>query len=221
MSLHGDRPAAGTAAAVRLREGLVQVEVDDVEAHVAGPRDARRPRSGSRRRSRGARRRRGRRFAISSMFSSKSPSVDGFVSISPAVRSSTSVAQVRRRRRCRARPSGPWRARSRPSSRWRGSCRAPCRRMTTVRRVLAAVGEVGAHQHQAGQLALRARRRLERDRREPGDLGEDPLQLATSARARPARRPPPAADGGRGSRAASTTRSLTRGLCFIVQEPSG
>ena len=33
-------PAAGPAAAVRLRERLVQVEVDDVEAHVAGPRAA-------------------------------------------------------------------------------------------------------------------------------------------------------------------------------------
>ena len=34
-----DRPRARPAAAVRLRERLVQVEVDDVEAHVAGPRD--------------------------------------------------------------------------------------------------------------------------------------------------------------------------------------
>ena len=39
-SEHGDRPRAGAAAAVRLRERLVQVEVDDVEAHVAGPGDA-------------------------------------------------------------------------------------------------------------------------------------------------------------------------------------
>ena len=36
-SEHGDRPRARAAAAVRLGEGLVQVEVDDVEAHVAGP----------------------------------------------------------------------------------------------------------------------------------------------------------------------------------------
>ena len=41
---------------------------------------------------------------------------------------------------------------------------------------LAAVGEVRPHEHEAGQLALRARRRLERDRRQPGDLGEDLLQ---------------------------------------------
>ena len=37
---HRDRAAAGAAAAVRLRERLVQVDVDDVEAHVARPRDA-------------------------------------------------------------------------------------------------------------------------------------------------------------------------------------
>ena len=36
---HCDRPAAGAAAAVGLRERLVQVDVDDVEAHVARPRD--------------------------------------------------------------------------------------------------------------------------------------------------------------------------------------
>ncbi|HEU0318465.1 MAG TPA: hypothetical protein VFR49_14105, partial [Solirubrobacteraceae bacterium] len=34
----GDRSGARAATAVRLAEGLVQVDVDDVEAHVAGPR---------------------------------------------------------------------------------------------------------------------------------------------------------------------------------------
>ena len=33
---NGDRPSSGPAAAVGLRERLVQIEVDDVEAHVAG-----------------------------------------------------------------------------------------------------------------------------------------------------------------------------------------
>ena len=37
---HGDRPGARPAAAVRLRERLVQVEVHDVEAHVARAGDA-------------------------------------------------------------------------------------------------------------------------------------------------------------------------------------
>ena len=58
------------------------------------------------------------------------------------------------------------------------------RRVRAVRRVggddrvalLAAVGEVRAHEHEPGQLALRAGRRLERHRREPRDLGEDLLQ---------------------------------------------
>src|SRR5689334_24444682 len=34
---HSDRAAAGAAAAVWLRERLVQVDVDDLEAHVPGP----------------------------------------------------------------------------------------------------------------------------------------------------------------------------------------
>ena len=42
--------------------------------------------------------------------------------------------------------------------------------------LLAAVGEVRAHEHEAGQLSLRARRRLQRDRREPRDLGEHLLE---------------------------------------------
>src|SRR6202042_3828290 len=37
---HGDRTGAGAAAAVRLGEGLVQVEVHDVEAHVPRTGDA-------------------------------------------------------------------------------------------------------------------------------------------------------------------------------------
>ena len=60
------------------------------------------------------------------------------------------------------------------------------RRVRAVRRVggddrvallaLAAILEVGAHQHQAGQLSLRARRRLERARIQPRNLLEDLLQ---------------------------------------------
>jgi hypothetical protein len=36
---HRHRPASRPSASVRLRERLVQVVVDDVEAHVAGARD--------------------------------------------------------------------------------------------------------------------------------------------------------------------------------------
>src|SRR5438105_1026607 len=39
-SVHANRAGAGPATAVRCREGLVQIEVHDIEAHVAGPRDA-------------------------------------------------------------------------------------------------------------------------------------------------------------------------------------
>ena len=49
--------------------------------------------------------------------------------------------------------------------------------MTTRRCVgLAAVGEVRAHEHEAGELTLRAGGRLERDRVEPAHLGEDLLE---------------------------------------------
>ena len=57
---HGNGAGARPAAAVRLRERLVQVEVQDVEPHVARAGDAAARRSGSHRRSRAARRRRGR-----------------------------------------------------------------------------------------------------------------------------------------------------------------
>ena len=86
---------------------------------------------------------------------------------------------------------------------------------------LAAVGEGGAHEHQAGQLALRAGGRLQRDRRAAPRPRRGSAGAPTSARARPALPRPPAAGGGRGSPGAPTTRSLTRGLCFIVQLPSG
>ncbi len=98
LRAHGDRPAARPAAAVRLRERLVEVVVDDVEAHVARAARARRPRSGWRRRSRGARRASWKIAATSSIPSSKSPSVEGFVSISPAVRSSTFARRSSRSR---------------------------------------------------------------------------------------------------------------------------
>ena len=40
MLLHGDRTAARTAAAMRSRERLVQIDVHHVDAEIAGPRDA-------------------------------------------------------------------------------------------------------------------------------------------------------------------------------------
>ena len=49
--------------------------------------------------------------------------------------------------------------------------------MITFRSCLAAVGERRAHDHQPRQLSLRAGGGLERHGREPGDLGEDLLEL--------------------------------------------
>jgi len=42
--------------------------------------------------------------------------------------------------------------------------------------LLTPIGEVGAHEHEPGQLALRARGGLQRHGRKPRDLGEDSLQ---------------------------------------------
>ena len=90
-----------------------------------------------------------------------------------------------------------------------------------VARFLAPVGEVRPHEHEAGQLALRAGRRLERDGVEAGDLGEDLLQapheLERALRAVLLLERVQVAE----ARAARRRRSFTRGLCFIVQEPSG
>ena len=111
------------------------------------------------------------------MCSSKRPSVDGFVSISPAVCSST----LPRRSLDVDVP-----ARVRLDRRHLVAGHRHARRVRAVRGVgdddlapllvLAAVGEVRAHQQQARQLALRAGRGLQRAGVEPGDLGEDLLQ---------------------------------------------
>ena len=114
------------AAAVRLRERFVQVEVDDVEAHVARPGDARRRRWCWSRRSTGARRPRGR-----SLRSHRCARRTGRASrdSSASVRRCIvdHLAQVRDVDVARSSVSTFWSS-CRPSSRWRGSSRAQCRR---------------------------------------------------------------------------------------------
>ena len=87
--------------------------------------------------------------------------------------------------------------------------------------VLAAVVEVRAEEHQPGQLALAPGRGLQRDRVEAGHLAQDLLQVpleleralrrvVLDERMQVARSP-----------GSPTSRSLMRGLYFIVQLPSG
>ena len=69
---------------------------------------------------------------------------------------------------------------------------------------------VGTGEQEAGQLALRAGRRLERHVRQPGDLARARPGGATSARARPARtRGPGAGAGGRGPAAPPAARAAS------------
>ena len=219
---HRDRPAARAAAAVRLRERLVQVDVHDVEAHVARPRDAAdgvevravvvHERAGAvedlgdlldvlveeaeRRRVRQHQRRR-------VLVDATAQVVDVDVAARIRLHRRHLVARHRHRRRVRAvRGVGD-------------DDLAPLLR-------LAAVLEVRAHEHQPRRARPASRRpAAARPRARPGHLARGSPAGATRARARPARRPRPAADGGSRSRAAPTRRSLTRGLYFIVQEPSG
>ena len=86
---------------------------------------------------------------------------------------------------------------------------------------LAAVGVVGAGQQQAGELAVGAGRGLQADVRQAADLAQRPLEPPHQLeRALGAGRV-----GAPGCRRAwpgsAATRSLRRGLCFIVHEPSG
>ena len=86
---------------------------------------------------------------------------------------------------------------------------------------LAPVGEVGAHQHQPRQLALRAGGRLQRHGRQPRHLGQDLLQLPHQLERALRALVLLMRVQVREARAVRATRSLTRGLYFIVHEPSG
>ena len=171
MRFHRHRAGARTAAAVRRREGLVQVEVHHVDAEIARPGDAdervhvgavhvdhaRPSRAGCRPPAR--------------MFSSKTPSVFGigdhdgrdvFVDVRPSGA------------RCppaRARWTGCSRPRSRPWQRWPDWCRAPNRESGSscagCRAIRAARGPAGCR-----HLAVRAGGRLQRDRVHAGDLAQ-------------------------------------------------
>ena len=123
----GDRPAARAAAAVRLRERLVQVDVDDVEAHVAGPRD---PADGVQVRAVVVEERAGvvedlRDLLDVLVEEAERRRVRQHQPGGALVHLRAQVVEVEVAARVGGRPSP---ACSRPSSRWRGSSRARCRR---------------------------------------------------------------------------------------------
>ena len=93
--------------------------------------------------------------------------------------------------------------------------------MTSSRACVAAAGVPGADDEDAGQLAVRAGRRLQRDGREAADLAELPLQPPHQLAGVPCA----SASGASGCRSAKPGRraahSLTLGLYFMVHEPSG
>ena len=90
----------------------------------------------------------------------------------------------------------------------------------TLVRCFAAVVVVGAGQQQAGELAVGAGRGLQAHVRQAADLTQRSLQQPHQLQ-----RALGALGSWAGCRRAwpgsAATRSLSRGLCFIVQEPSG
>ena len=171
---HRHRPAARPAAAVRLRERLVQVVVDDVEAHVARPRPA------------------DDRVQVRAVVvQERARVVEDRRDLLDAL-----VEEPERRRVREHEPGCPLvhlpaqvvevevAALVRLDLRQLVPGHRHARGVRAVRGVggddrvalLAAVGEVRAHEHQPGELALRAGGRLKRDRGQPGDLREDLLE---------------------------------------------
>ena len=175
----GDRhdARARPAAAVGRREGLVQVDVHHVEAH--GRRAAPGPgwRSGWRRRSRAVRLRRAPPSAISAIRRSKTPRVEGFVSMMPAVCGPTTL----RRASTSTSPSGPVgiSTTSQPHMvavaglvPWAASGT-----MIWVRPVVAPGEVIGADHGHAGELALGAGHRRQRHAAHARDGLEHLLQV--------------------------------------------
>ena len=177
VGAHRDRPAARPTAAVRLRERLVEVVVDDVEAHVAGPRPA------------------DDRVEVGAVVVEERAGVVE----DPRHLDDVLVEEPERRG---VRQHQPGRALvhlraqvvevevaaiGRRDLLELVARHRDARGVGAVRRVggddrvallaLAPVGEVRPHQHQAGQLALRPGRGLQRDGGQPGHLGQDLLQL--------------------------------------------
>ena len=81
--------------------------------------------------------------------------------------------------------------------------------------------EQRAHQQDAGQLAVRAGGGLQGHGVHAGDLRPAPLRAAPSLPSRPAKAAAAGRDAPRPGPSVRATSSFTRGLYFMVQEPSG
>ena len=182
MRRHANRPHAGTAAAVRNRERLVQVEVADVGADRRRARQRRPARSCSRRpctpgrRARGrSRRSRGCGPRTRRACSDTSPSgttADRGAPSAFARRSSTSMLP---------RSSQATMTTDMPASAALAGL-VPCAdcgiSATVALRCRRATAWYALDHQQAGELALRAGVRLQRHGREAGDLGQRRFELA-------------------------------------------
>ena len=154
------------------------------------------------------------------MFGSNSPSVLGFVSI----RHATSVSAFARRSSMSTPPSRVRRdlhdlqARHRDRGGVRAVRGVGCQDLVAV---LAAVLVVGARQQHARELAVRARGRLQRDVREPGDLRRGRPAGSTSAPALPAPARGPGAGAGARARAARRRARAAAGCASSCTSRAG
>ena len=172
--LHRHRTAAGTAAAVRRRERLVQVEVHHVDAEIARPRDA------HQRVHVGAIHVHQRALAMQDLRRLRDILFENAERVRIGHHQAGDIVvdrafqfrQIDRAARVRADVL------HRVAGDGRGG------RIGAVRRIgdenllarIAALFEQRAHQQDAGQLAVRAGRGLQRDRVHAGDLGQDRFQ---------------------------------------------
>ena len=92
---------------------------------------------------------------------------------------------------------------------------------STLVRFIAPIAKIGRRHQQRRQFALGTGRRLQRNRRQAGNLGQHFLQLDTAVPACPGSSTRADRDAGRACRGRLASRSFRLGLYFIVHEPSG
>ncbi len=215
-----DRSRAGAAAAVRRREGLVQVRVDDVDAHVAGAGDADEGVEV------GAVAVEIRAFRVEDVGHARDLGLEHAEGVRNGDHQRGDVFG-RPRLRAWSRSTVPRLFDFSSLDLVAGESRR--RRVGAVRGVgdedvlpgVAALRQRLVHHQDAGQLAVRAGDRLQRHARHAEDLLQRLLDVSRAARGCPAPGARPAADASSAKPGVRAISSLMRGLCFIVHEPSG